>query len=461
MPKDVLKILSPTAILGYGYPLESLDAGMEERPDVIGIDAGSVDPGPYYLGSGKSFTDRTGVKRDLRHILKAAVPSGIPVIIGSAGGSGAKPHLEWCKQIILEIAREERLSFKMGVVSAGIPKDAVIEAMGKGWTAPLDGLPELDAETVANTERIVAQMGTAPIIKALKKGCGVVLAGRAYDPSVFAALPVMEGFDPGLAIHLGKILECAAIAADPGSGADVALGVLKKDSFILKAMNPKRKFTALSTAAHSLYEKADPRRLPGPGGALDLSGVEFAGLPGGMVEVRGSRFVPSESNMVKLEGVRKVGCRTVSVAGVRDPVLISKIDSVIDDVKRQVDNILKDEGIESKVFFHVYGKDAVMASWERDRPAAPPLELGVVFEAVAPTQEQADTVCSITRSSFLHFGYEGRISTAGNLAFPFSPSDMRAGEVYEFSIYHLMRIDDEDEFFKIRTMNVNGGAARK
>ena len=55
--------------------------------------------------------------------------------------------------------------------------------------------------------------------------------------------------------------------------------------------------------------------------------------------------------------------------------------------------------------------------------------------------ETADTLCSLARSTLLHFGYEGRIATAGNLAFPFSPSDLRAGEVYEFSLYHLLETD--------------------
>ncbi|MDH4041136.1 MAG: 3-methylaspartate ammonia-lyase, partial [Gammaproteobacteria bacterium] len=49
--------------------------------------------------------------------------------------------------------------------------------------------------------------------------------------------------------------------------------------------------------------------------------------------------------------------------------------------------------------------------------------------------------CSLTRSTLLHFGYRGRMATAGNLAFPFSPSDLRAGEVYEFSVYHLLPAD--------------------
>jgi len=46
----------------------------------------------------------------------------------------------------------------------------------------------------------------------------------------------------------------------------------------------------------------------------------------------------------------------------------------------------------------------------------------------------------------LHYGYPGRISTAGNLAFPFSPSDFKVGEVYEFSIYHLMEAGPEEHF---------------
>ena len=72
--------------------------------------------------------------------------------------------------------------------------------------------------------------------------------------------------------------------------------------------------------------------------------------------------------------------------------------------------------------------------------------MGIVIEAVAPTQEAADTLLSVTRSTLLHYGYPGRISTAGNLAFPFSPSDVAVGDVYEFSVYHLMEIERPDDF---------------
>ncbi|MGL4209010.1 MAG: acyclic terpene utilization AtuA family protein, partial [Candidatus Adiutrix sp.] len=52
---DEIKILSPTAILGYGFPEESFKAALDKNPHVIAVDAGSTDPGPYYLGSGVSF----------------------------------------------------------------------------------------------------------------------------------------------------------------------------------------------------------------------------------------------------------------------------------------------------------------------------------------------------------------------------------------------------------------------
>ena len=42
---DDFRILSPTAILGYGFPAESFRRGVERRPHLIACDAGSTDPG--------------------------------------------------------------------------------------------------------------------------------------------------------------------------------------------------------------------------------------------------------------------------------------------------------------------------------------------------------------------------------------------------------------------------------
>jgi hypothetical protein len=66
-----LRILAPTAILGYGYPPESLERGLAADPHIIGVDAGSTDAGPYYLGEGVSFTSRAAVKRDLAAVIRS------------------------------------------------------------------------------------------------------------------------------------------------------------------------------------------------------------------------------------------------------------------------------------------------------------------------------------------------------------------------------------------------------
>ncbi|MBT4265945.1 MAG: acyclic terpene utilization AtuA family protein [Deltaproteobacteria bacterium] len=445
------RILSPTAILGYGFPEASFCKGIERQPHLIGVDAGSTDPGPYYLGSGKSFTDRVAVKRDLRYILKAGIRNSIPVIIGTAGGAGAAPHLQWCREIVDEIAAEEQLSFTLGLISADIDKGIVHSALENGSVQSPKYVPELTRSDIDASVHIVAQMGNEPLMQALEKNCDVILAGRCYDPAVFAALPIQKGYDPGLATHLGKILECAAIAATPGSGADCVLGILKKDSFILEALSKQRKFTAASTAAHTLYEKSDPCHLPGPGGELNLEDCTFTEVADRKVEVRGSRFEPTDTYYVKLEGARPIGFRSISIAGVRDPIMIAAIDSILDEVKSDADAILKTEKIDAQVGFHVYGKNGVMGKMEPGRDFIPQ-ELALITEVIGKTEQDAETVCSLVRSTLLHYGYKGRIATAGNLAFPFSPSDMRMGEAFEFSIYHLMELDDQNIFkFEIIT----------
>ena len=64
---------------------------MARLPKAIAVDAGSTDPGPYYLGSGQSFTNREAVKRDLALIIEAGLDAKIPVLIGTAGSSDLAP----------------------------------------------------------------------------------------------------------------------------------------------------------------------------------------------------------------------------------------------------------------------------------------------------------------------------------------------------------------------------------
>lgn len=441
-----LKILSPSGIVGYGFPEESFRAGVAMKPDLIACDGGSTDPGPYYLGSGIPFTNATAVKRDMTLMLKAACELNIPLVIGTAGGCGADVHVAREVEIIRQIAKEQKLSFKMAVISSEFSKEELIGQLNCGNIEKLGPAPIPTQEDIESSTHIVAQMGIEPIIQALDDGAQVVICGRCYDPAAFAAPAIRWGYDKALALHLGKILECAAICATPGSASDCIMGYLGDDYFCVEPLNPERKCTPTSVSAHTLYEKSNPYILPGPGGHLDLSDCVFTAESDRKVRVTGSKFVPETIPSVKLEGAKQAGCRTISICGNRDPIFISQIDSILEDLKkRTADNLSAD--FDYTLDFIVYGKNGVMGQLEPlDQISSH--EIGIVIDVVADTQEHSAAACSVARSTLLHYGYPGRIATAGNLAFPFSPSDIKVGPIYVFSVYALLRSEDPVSLFK-------------
>lgn len=444
-----LTVYAPLGMLGYGFPERSLEAAIERRPDVFAMDAGSTDPGPYYLGAGRSYTSREMVRRDLSLLLPAARRLGVPLIVGSAGGSGAKPHLDLTVDIVREIAATQGLAFRMAVISAEIPRQALLDALRDGRIHDFEVGRELSEDDLAACERVVGQMGVEPIIDALRSGAEVIIAGRAFDAAMAAALPIMEGLDPGLALHMGKIVECGSLVALPRTS-DGVLAHVGTDSFVIEPADPEKRSTVELVAAHTLYEKSDPYRLAMPGGLIDLRASRFERVDDRSVRVSGSRFVPADQYSIKLEGAALAGYRSVCIAGARDPILIRQFDEVMDRATAKVRSDLEGR-IEADAYqlrYRLYGRDGVMGPRE-PAPDGLPLELGVVMEVVARTQEIADTVGALLRSASLHIGYTDRIATAGNLAFPYSPAEFPAPPAYEFRVYHLMEVDDPLELFPI------------
>ena len=446
---DELTVYAPMGMLGYGFPEGSLRAVERREPDVFAVDAGSTDPGPYYLGSGKSFTARDMVRRDLGLLLPAARHLGVPFIIGTAGGAGADPHLDWCLDILREVAAEHRLHFRLAAIRSELSKDYVKRKLAEGRILQYEAPRQLTEEVIDRSTHIVAQMGVEPIIKALEAGAEVVVAGRAFDAGLMAALPIMRGFDRGLAFHLGKILECGSLVALPRES-DGAIGVIRRDHFLVDPADPAKHCPVDFVTAHTLYEKADPSRLHVPGGILDLTGTQFTQHDPRTVRVAGSRFIPTLPLALKLEGAELAGYRTICISGTRDPLMIEHVEEVLEAVRRKIRRDLGATAPETdyQLLFHVYGRNGVMGRLEPQK-AITSHELGFVIEVVARTQALADTVCALARSATLHQGYEGRMATAGNLAFLYSPAEFKAPEVYEFSVYHLMQVDDLSEPFPI------------
>ncbi len=458
--KDEVRILAPCGILGYGYPKQSFLKGMEKGPDAIVVDAGSTDAGPHKLGAGTAIVSRQACKKDLEIMIEEGAKARIPVIIGSAGGSGGRVHVQWTWEIIREILLEKGLTrLKTAVIWADIPKETVQERIRLGKVKPLgNSVKELTEERLNETTGIVAQMGHEPIVKAMREGYELILCGRAYDPSPFAAVAIYYGMPPAYGYHAGKILECAALCAVPGTTKDCMLGTITQEGFLVEPLSDLRKCTSLSVAAHTFYEKDHPYLLHGPGYVLNLEKCRFSETGKGSVWVTGSRIEKTETYEIKLEGARRAAYRTFVLAGARDPVFISKIHEIEEAAKRQVQEYYNEIPADDYIIhFMNYGIDAVMGELEPNREDLPH-EVGIMFEVLAKDQETANTVCGSLRSSLLHYGYEGRKATAGNLAFPFAPSDIAFGPVYEFSVYHLMEVADGLEQFPIEDITMEGDA---
>ena len=442
----MISVLTPTGTLGYGFDPHALARGMRFEPHVIAVDAGSTDPGPAYLGSAEPLCSRRVVKGEIAQLLDAARNAGIPLVVGSAGGSGRGELVDWTVDIVREVAHEQGLRFRLAWIYADIASERVEEALERDEIEDFEAGFALTREALGDTTAIVAQMGWEPIAEALDAGADVVVAGRACDDLVIAAYPIAAGADIGLATHMGKILECGAFSAEPFA-MDVMMGFLHEDHFVLEPGSMARRASLKSVAAHSLYERENPFLQRGPGGSVDLSGCRFEAEGERRVKVSGARFLEDPVYRVKLEGAGLKGYRTLCMAGIRCPTMIERLDELLENARRKtVEHFSPDPVTPS---FRVYGRDGVMAELEPPHRAGDAHELGLMMDVTASTQELAHAACHFLSGHLLHVAWPGQLNTSGNLAFPYSPSDIDAGAVYEFTIYHLMKTDSPTELFPI------------
>ena len=317
---DEIRVLAPNGMLGTGFPEASFQAGLEMNPHVIGCDAGTTDSGPADLATGTSHHSARAYYRDLKLILAGARTKSIPLLIGSAGGAGADSNLAWTQNILEQVAKELGLKFRLALIHASQDKSYLKRKLAEGKIYPLDNAPEFTEQVIDRSLNIVGMMGCEPFIRALEQGADVVLAGRSSDTSIFAAVPVMQGFNPGPVWHAAKILECGAAAVENRPSPDCMFTIINNDGFVAFAPNAKLRCTPVSIAAHSLYENGDPFRLTEPSGTLDTTNAVYAQSDERAVRVTGSRFIHADHYTIKLEGAESVGFQTVSIAGVRDPV---------------------------------------------------------------------------------------------------------------------------------------------
>lgn len=453
--KGPLRILSASGQLGYGIIEKAFLAGLERDLHLIGADMGSVDPGPYYLGSGKLATARRSTKRDLKMILTGGLALQVPVVIGTAGTAGGDTHLEQTLEIVREIAAEEGLSFRLATIRSEMPRDLLKRQAAAGKVQAIGPMPVLTAEEIDGAACIVGQAGTEAFVRAIDLMPDVIIAGRACDTGIYTCLPEKLGFPMGPALQMAKIIECASLACE-GGGRDAMLGTLDRDSFVLESMNPNRRATPMSVAAHGLYEQADPLSVAEPEGVLYLHDSKFEAIDDRRCRVSGGRWEPTKQPSVKIEGATRVGSRAIMVAGSADPVFIEKADEIAGTVEATIRELVPPKPDNPyTLYFRFYGLGVVGGQ----RVAQKPEEVGVIVEVIGEDEEEARAVAATAKQYLLHAPFPGRISTAGNLGFPFTPPELTAGDAYRFSVYHIMEVDALAPLFPVTLLDMGETAS--
>ena len=346
-------------------------------------------------------------------------------------------------------------------IYAEIPKDTVTAALHSSPSkiGPCGGgVPALTDDAILSASRIVAQMGIQPFLNAMNghPDFDIIIAGRTYDPAPYAAFCVYHNIlDLGVAYHMGKIMECGAQCAIPKTRE--ALATIRRDSFDVTPLDPNAKCTTLSVAAHTLYEKSRPDLHYGPDGVLDLTQTTYTQLPDGRsVCVQGSKFRSSTKDSkwtIKLEGARTNGYHSVFMGGCADPILISQIDEILPRVRAYVASKCS---FDYELKLTCYGMDGALdiigskgSKSSFSESAHQPATIGILSQARAATQREANMVVAMARIACVHSPYKGQKATSGNFGMPTAPQEIEMGQISEFNIYHLMTVDDPAESFPI------------
>jgi hypothetical protein len=448
--------------VGAGVDADALSAALAAGPRFIAADAGTTDAGAFALGTGAAAFSRDAVKRDLGLMVAAGLEAGVPVIVGSAGTAGADAQVDWVVGIVDEIAQELGHTLRVVAVYAEQDPSMLAERLGAGDIRPLRHAPELTGEVLGRCERIVAMMGVEPLQQALAGDPHVVIAGRSSDAALFAALPLVHGFPEGPAWHAGKVVECGTMACET-MGPGVMVVTLSDDSFSVRPVGAGLRCTPQSVAAHSLYETADPYHFAEASGTVDLTACTYEQEDPVTVRVRDSRFIAAAEQTLKLEGAALRGYEAMIVGGVRDPLIISQLDSwlgIIEEYVRASVARLMGVGIDDRDYrlgFQVYGRNAVMGGAEPAPGRA--YEVGIVCTTLAPTQEEATEMIKLCRQPLLHAPIPQWKGSITGFACLHNPAWVELGPAYGFALNHVLVPGDRD-VFRLREQTVGAGGSR-
>jgi hypothetical protein len=455
---NTCRVFVPYGALGTGISDEAFANGIAMNPDIISVDGGSTDPGPYYLGNGKCKYAREALKTDTRKMIVGAHQLGIPITIGSCGTCGVDEGVDFMEDICREILEEEGFSAKITKIYTEQTKEEMKAKLAEGKIRPLGTRVDVTEDILDSCSHIVAASGVEPFIKALKDGADIVLCGRATDTAVLACMPIIKGCSEAAAWHGAKVCECGALCSTNPQNGGIFLTV-DETGFEVQATAADSTCTPYTVSAHLLYENADPFHLVEPGVVIDTSRAVYTQLPGGKVRVENSGITKSDVYTMKLEGAGPAGYQTITLVGIRDRIIMKNPQDWLDRLAAFAQAKLDRLGFDRKRYSFLlrpYGWNAVYGG---DVPEGyVPNEIGVLLTVTADEQALATQIAKVMNPLLLHFEVAKNRPTP-SFAFPFSPAEVEKGRIYEFKLYHVVEMEDPLSMVRMSTAVVGKGGA--
>ncbi len=454
-----VRVLSATGMLGSGFMESSFERGVSLKPQVIACDGGSTDGGPGYLGGSDRYFSKEATKRDLRLMLAGRDRLDVPLIIGSCGMAGGDSGVDWMRDIVLEIAREEGYRFRLALVRSEQDKEYLKKRYREGRILPLKPAPPLSEEIIERSAHIVAVMGHEPIEAAINGGAQVVLCGRATDTSLFAAVPLMMGAGAGPAWHAAKTLECGTASTVQRKRPDSIFAWVRDDHFDVEPLDLDARCTPQSVASHTLYENADPFLITEPDGTIDSTDSRYEAINDRAVRVYGSQFRKADRITIKLEGAVLDGYQTVIIAGVREPFILRQLDQWLTAMQAKFADRVRELFGGSigpgdyTIRVRVYGRDGVMGKLE-PRSGEMCHEVCLLFTITTAKQATSSAIAKSLSHFALHFPIPEWRGLISGLAFPLTPPELDKGPVYRFNLNHIVVPEDPLEMFRTEYLEV-------
>ena len=453
---DPTIVIVPSGQLGTGMKAEELKLAVAMKPHAFASDAGSTDSGASFLATGRSKNSRSSLKREMAMLMDARAAAGVPLLIGSCGSGGGDAGVDFMLEITLEVAKDQGRPLKIAVLYSEQDKDVLKAKAAAGAITPLAPFGDITNADIDGCEHIVALMGPEPLIAAVEQGADIVLAGRTTDTAVLAAVPLMRGAHAGASWHAAKVTECGGQCTLDVTCPGVAFTV-GDDGFTVAPLALANKCTPYVVSAHMLYENSNPFQLVEPGGILNVKKARYEQLDDRTVAVTGSVWNPMPYTM-KLEGSGIDAYQTIMIEGIEDPEVMEDVDRFLAKMngalrERVVDTMGAESAADIDVFVRAYGWNAV-SGLKRSPDTPPPLELGLLFTASAPTQAMATETAKSCNSYFFHMPPH-EMKELPTYAFPFSPAQIELGPVHSFRLNHVVHTTSPHELVRTRWVTVD------